>query len=310
MVAELSGDHVAHLVRLQFEGSLGEWLDHRPGSREEVEVAAVLLRGAERIAGRECREQFVRLLDADLFLLNRVGGGRRGRNGLGRFLLDHLLDAAELPGRFLLLGLIRAGREQDVPGAHHRAVEHIRAAREQALKRGVRALALHEGFPLQLRLNLGPELFLRQHHRGEFGRVILLDRDQFLLQFADEVVDFLRLDVHLDGYEVVVDQRVLDEVVDDFLAGHLLGAFRELPEGAVDGDFGNLLRHRLRAERSRDGGGGAGGSRLDFGCRRGRRDTRGRRDQPRRRERRHRRRRTNWRRHRAGRRLGRSRRGQ
>ena len=176
MIAELGGDHVAHLERLHLEGGLGERLDHGPGAGEEVQVAAVFLRGTERIAGGERREEFVRLLGADLFLGEGICCGRGRGHGLRGFLIDHLLDAAQLPGGFFLLRLVGAGREQNVPGADHRTVEHVRAAREQLLQRRVRALLLHERFPLELGQHLGPELLFSQHHRREFRGVVLLDR--------------------------------------------------------------------------------------------------------------------------------------
>src|SRR5207248_6761047 len=85
---------------------------------------------------------------------------------------------------------------------------------------------------------------------------------QFVLQLPDQLVHLGRLGGDLQRRQVLVDEDVLDQVVEDLLAGDVPLGRRELPQGAVDGDLRDLL--------AVDRGGDAGRPLLDGGRGRGR----------------------------------------
>ena len=72
---------------------------------------------------------------------------------------------------------------------------------------------------------------------------------------ADAVRFFIAVEMNLPGYdlrlldgdldrgEVLVDERVLDQVGHDLFAGHVLRGVRELPQRAVHGLLGDHLVH-------------------------------------------------------------------
>ena len=109
VVAELGRHHVGHLERLERERGLGERLDHRPGPREEVQVAAVLLRRAGRVllgVGRRTVRRSWSPWPAPSRARRRSAGS--AATAFAASCSTTCLIAAELLRRVLLLGLVGA----------------------------------------------------------------------------------------------------------------------------------------------------------------------------------------------------------
>ena len=110
-------------------------------------------------------------------------------------------------------------RNEDVPGVHAAAVEHVRIVLEKVLQHFVRCLLQHELVPAQGGRQFDAQLVLGDDQLLEKFLKVLLLLLGFFLDLVEVLIDFLRIDGELELVQVLIDDDVVDEIVENLLAG-------------------------------------------------------------------------------------------